>query len=37
MVCRTALPWREAIGKVAPLAQTFSSQFFYPTPFSRWQ
>lgn len=34
---RAALPWREAIGKVAPLAQTFTSQFFYPSPFSPWQ
>jgi len=33
---RTALPWREAVGKVAPLAQTFHTQFMHPTSFSNW-
>lgn len=35
-VTRTALPWREAVGKVAPLAQTFHTQFMHPTSFSNW-
>lgn len=33
---RTALPWREAIGKVAPLAQSFNTQFMFPVSFSKW-